>query len=115
MKNLNHLNEFRVSFMGDLGDDFNGAFILKIKGETYQVIASNGGGWEHVSISHKRKIPSWKTMCELKDLFFEEDEAVMQLHPAKSKHINNHNNCLHLWRPVIETIPLPPTEMVGIK
>lgn len=115
MRNLSHLSENRVALMGDYGDEHNGAFILKIKGETYQVIVSNGGGWEHVSISHKHKIPSWTTMNTLKDLFFEEDEVVMQLHPAKKNYVNNHPNTLHLWKPINETIPTPPTWMVGIK
>lgn len=114
MRDLSHLDPFRIPLMGDMGDSTNGAFRLKIKGETYTVIASDGGGWEHVSIAHKHKIPSWKTMCDLKDLFFGGDEVVMQLHPKKSEYVNNHENCLHLWRPTREVIPIPPRHMVGI-
>ena len=77
VKNLNYLNEFRTDLMGNYGDEHNGMFRLKIKGELYTVLASNGEGWEHVSISHRHKVPSWKTMCELKDMFFAEDEVVM--------------------------------------
>ena len=113
MKNLSYLNEYRLSLFGEYGDDYNGMFELKIKGENYRIVVSNGEGWEHVSISHKHKIPSWKVMCILKDMFFEEDEVVMQLHPKKSDHINLHPNCLHLWRPLNAEIPLPPKEMVG--
>lgn len=113
MKNLTYLNEHRVSLQGDYGDEFNGAFRLKIKGEDYVVIAGCGEGWDHVSISSKHKIPSWTTMCILKDMFFEEDEVVMQLHPKKIDHVNLHPRCLHLWRPHNEEIPLPPKEMVG--
>lgn len=114
MKNLSYLDKYRLELYGMMGDEYNGAFELKIKGETYNVIASNGGGWEHVSISHKRKIPSWSTMCLLKDMFFEEDEVVMQIHPRKSEYINTHKNCLHLWKPIDQEIPTPPKEMVGI-
>lgn len=112
MRNLSYLDEYRVAFMGEMGDEHNGAFQLKIKGELYQIIASNGEGWEHVSISHRHKIPSWKTMCILKDMFFKEEETVMQLHPAKNDHINIHPNCLHLWRPIGKEIPLPKKWMV---
>lgn len=115
MKNLNNLDEFRVPLMGDMGDEENGAFKFTFKGEKYDVIASSGQGWEHVSISSKHKVPSWKVMCMLKDLFFEEDEVVMQLHPAKSEYVNNHPNCLHLWKPIDIVIPSPPHWMVGIK
>lgn len=115
MKILNHLDQYRIPLMGDYGDEHNGAFRLKIKGEEYQVISSNGHGWEHISISHKHKIPSWKTMCILKDLFFYEEEVVMQLHPKKSEYVNNHPNCLHLWKPIDQEVPTPPKWMVGIK
>lgn len=114
MKPLHHLDEYRVPLMGEYGDRYNGAFRMKIKGEEYTIIASNGNGWEHVSISHKHKIPSWKTMCLLKEMFFHDDEVVMQLHPKKSEYINNHPNCLHLWKPLNEAIPTPPKHFVGI-
>jgi len=38
----------------------------------------------------------------------------MQLHPPRSKWINNHPYCLHLWRPTKQEIPLPPEIAVGI-
>lgn len=120
MKNLNYLNEFRIPhpvYKDDMGDEFNGAFKIKIKGEEYYIMASNGMDWEHVSISSAKthKIPSWNVMCELKDLFFEEEECVFQYHPAKSNYINNHKACLHLWKPIKETIPVPPNILIGIK
>lgn len=113
MKNLNYLDEYRIPLMGDLGDEYNGMFRIKIKGEKYAIVASNGDGWEHVSISHKNKIPSWKIMSTIKDMFFEDDEVVMQLHPKKEDYINMHPNCLHLWKPIGKEIPTPPTWMVG--
>lgn len=115
MRQLDHLNEYRRPLMGSMGDEQNGAFSIKIKGEQYTIICSSGEGWEHVSIAHKHKIPSWKTMCILKDMFFHEEEAVMQLHPPASDYVNMHPNCLHLWRPLDQNIPLPPSYMVGIK
>ncbi len=81
------------------------------------VIWSNGGGWEHVSVAPcNRKItPSWDDMCKLKDMFFRENETVVQYHPAKSEYVNNIPNCLHLWRPIAAEMPTPPAIMVGIK
>jgi len=80
------------------GHGNNGLFLIKHKGKTLNVIASDGGGWEHVSVSSKTRIPTWKEMCSVKELFFREDETVMQLHPKKSKYKNIHPHCLHLWR-----------------
>lgn len=58
------------------------------------------GGWEHVSVSpcnRKRATPpTWAEMCEIKHMFFEDEEAVVQYHPPKSEYVNNHPYCLHL-------------------
>ena len=61
----------------------------------------NEAGWEHVSISPKKKykMPTWNDMCQLKDIFFNSDEEVLQLHPKRSEYVNIMENCLHLWKP----------------
>jgi hypothetical protein len=68
-----------------------------------------------VSVSLKNRCPNWQEMCFVKDLFWEDSEVVMQLHVAKSEHINCHPYCLHLWRPQHHQIPLPPSDTVGPK
>ena len=72
------------------------------------VIASWGGGWEHVSVCPANRTPDWTEMCAIKDMFWNDDEVVMQLHPAKSNYVNLMPNCLHLWRPIGQEIPVPP-------
>lgn len=72
-------------------------------------------GWEHVSVSAGKYCPNWREMCFVKDLFWSEDEIVMQLHPAKADWINNHSKCLHMWRPTDREIPMPPPAAVGFK
>lgn len=79
-----------------------------------KVIASDGCGWEHVSVSLPDRCPTWDEMCAIKALFWDAEDAVMQLHPPRSTWVNNHPYCLHLWRPVEGAIPLPPQFMVGI-
>lgn len=64
-------------------------------------------------MSLKNRCPNWFEMDYVKDLFWAEEETVMQLHVPKSEHINCHPHCLHLWRPLGVKIPLPPGEMVG--
>ena len=64
--------------------------------------------WEHVSVSLPNRCPNWLEMCHIKDLFWDKNEAVMQLHPAKSEYVNIHQFCLHLWKPLKAEIPLPP-------
>lgn len=94
----------------------NGLFFVTLKRhkQTVVVVASEGEGWEHVSVSRKDRCPTWEEMCEVKSLFWDDEDAVMQLHPPKSTWVSNHPYCLHLWRPIAQTIPLPPSMMVGI-
>lgn len=120
MKNLLQYNCYRLEeaekkIYGISGDSGNGVFKIFINGRSFFVIASNGGGWEHVSISpagKKNRCPTWEEMCAVKDMFFEPEEVVMQLHPAHSEYVNNHPYCLHLWRPLEREIPLPPVKFV---
>ena len=72
-------------------------------------------GFEHLSVSTTVKTPSWEQMCFMKDIFWEEDEVCMQLHPSKENYINMMPYCLHIWKPINEAIPKPPNAMVGIR
>lgn len=117
MRNLDYLNKKRLPYPGtnDIGNEFNGIFKIQFEGTHYIAIASNGAGWEHVSISHHNKTPNWDTMCKFKDMFFDEEEVVIQFHPKKSEYVNNHPHCLHLWRPLNHEIITPPSILVGLK
>lgn len=53
---------------------------------------------EHVSVRAKKGTPSWETMCVVKDLFWEDEDEVIQYHPKKSQYVNMHPNVLHMWR-----------------
>jgi len=79
------------------------------------VIFSNGAGWDHVSMSFKHRVPTWEEMCILKSVFFEDDECVVQYHPPKIEYVNNHQFCLHLWKPINIELPKPPSILVGSK
>ncbi len=81
----------------------------------YTVIASDGKDWEHVSVSLPDRCLTWEEMCFIKGMFWGEEDAVMQIHPRKSEYVNNHPYTLHLWRPMVAPLPLPPTFMVGVK
>jgi hypothetical protein len=120
MRDLSHLNVYRVRLHGQIGDAQNGAFRLRSPklGSSihFHVIASAGAGWDHVSVSLKgqKRLPSWGEMCWIKDLFFEPFECVMQLHPPADDWIDN-GEVLHLWRPHDDSIPRPPSDLIGFK
>ena len=81
------------------------------------IIISNGAGWEHLSVAPIKKhiIPSWDDMCFIKELFWNDDEAVIQIHPPKDEYVSNKHNCLHLWRCTYKEMVLPPSCLVGIR
>ena len=109
--------EYRVEKYSKKEDGNNGLFIVPFESYVFQVIASDGEGWEHVSVTHANafRSPSWKEMCFIKDLFWGEEDTVVQYHPPKSEYVNNHPHVLHLWRPVVGDIISPPSILVGIK
>ena len=143
MRNLldDELNQYRVPFSdmqlllnpGVKQDAWNGNFLLPVLGKKeiaeqlghkadkpyvyLRIIASSGGGWDHVSISAENpdgtlRTPRWGEMEFAKRLFFKEDEVAMQLHVATKDHINLNPYVLHLWRPHHKKIPLPPKKYV---
>jgi hypothetical protein len=105
-----------IAVYGDAGDRFNGRFRLfsPIDGAPMVAIASNGGGWDHVSISRQNRCPNWIELEFARRTFFRPEITVMQLHVPALDHINRHPYCLHLWHPHprVATIPRPPQWMV---
>lgn len=81
------------------------------------IVCSNEAGWEHVSVAPFKRTytPTWNDMTTLKDLFFNDNEAVIQIHPPKEEYVNNISNCLHLWRCTYKPMVLPPSCLVGIR
>jgi len=126
--NTEFLNRYRVQtgrYASDESYGFNGAFAFPLRytksnGKEdiaeLRVIASDGEGWEHVSVTlgDRSACPSWEVMCAVKDLFWGPDKTVIQFHPAAKDYVNTHPFCLHLWRPVGVDLPLPSPWLVGI-
>lgn len=123
MKSLNSLARYRqtgpriVEIFGSVGDQHNGVFIIpsNTDREDLRIIASANadlGGWDHVSVSRAERCPTWEEMDFIHKLFFRPDEVCMQLHVPPKDRINIHPYTLHIWRPWVTPIPLPPSEYV---
>jgi hypothetical protein len=105
----------------DKGFGNNGAFWVPIKGARgglaapFKAIASDGAGWEHVSVSLPKRCPTWDEMCIIKDLFWDPTDAVIQIHPPKAEYVSYHPYCLHLWRKTGTNafFEAPPSILVG--
>lgn len=100
----------------------NGAFWVQMPGrkagDEFHCIISDGAGWEHVSVHCENRFtkekwtPTWAEMCQVKKIFWDAEDTVMQLHPPESKWISPHLYALHLWRPLNQEIPLPDSKLV---
>ena len=110
IKKDSHLRNIELMIDGGHAD-------IHIDGWDGSVIWSVDAGWDHVSVCpyKKRIIPSWDAMCMLKDIFFKDDEAAIQVHPPKDMYVDNLPNCLHLWACTYKDMVLPPSCLVGIR
>lgn len=108
-------NQYRLH-KGFFGSDNtagnNGKFYLP-GAEPLNVMASDGLNWEHVSVSLPTRCPTWDEMCRVKQLFWDAEDCVIQYHPSKTEYVNVHEFCLHLWRPMRVSVPVPPSYLVG--
>lgn len=116
MKTFEQIAEnFRILVERRSADGFQG--IINLPKWHGTVVCSTGAGWEHVSVApiKRRIVPSWDDMCMIKDIFWNKDEAVIQIHPPEEDYVNNVPNCLHLWRCSYKEMVLPPSVLVGIR
>jgi hypothetical protein len=97
----------RIAHGGTDNPSHEGCFRVHHRGRWFKVIASTGGGWDHVSVSCEpgRGLPGWYDLEYIKRLFFKGDETAMQLHVPASEHVSM-LEVLHLWR--------PPSIFVGV-
>jgi hypothetical protein len=117
LEKLSRANRWRIRTGKWASDDtagWNGHFLVPLDGELWQVRLSDGLGWRHLSVSNAQKklIPSWYTMCRLKDAFWDDEDWVVQFHPGKSDYINDAPGCLHLWQPLEAELPRPHFTLV---
>ena len=120
-----HINSYRnrthPQFKSEDSLGMTGFFVIPMEEDTWALVISSTGcdevPWEHVSIriGYKKyhgkmaeRIPTWEEMCMVKEIFWTEEETVMQLHPRTADYVNFHPCVLHLWRPLNVEIPMPP-------
>jgi len=113
MKSIEQILKEKRVLIQRVGSD-GGYAIAYLPGtkKPFNIIFSFGGGWDHVSVSYVNRCPTWDEMCYIKNIFFDEEECVVQYHPPKSEYVNNHPYCLHMWKPQNQELPTPPKEFV---
>lgn len=88
---------------------------VNIRNKIATVKFTKAMNWEHLSVSFPDETPSWDDMQSMKEMFWKDDEECFQLHPKKENYINNHEHCLHIWRPIDGNFPIPPSIFVGFR
>ena len=75
------LERLKVILTGD--DGGCGELYFPAQREPLYVIWSFGEGWEHVTVNYKKRMPTWEEMCKVKEMFWNDEETVVQFHPKK--------------------------------
>lgn len=57
----------------------------------------DGQRWLHVSIASPRRMPTWDELVEVKEALIGTDREAYQVLPPRSRWVNIHPNCLHLF------------------
>lgn len=87
-------------------------FMIVVASVSYE---RDGDRWIHVSVSagmerpngrQVQQLPSYKQLCEVKDLFIGPGRKAVQVFPPRTEHINIHPCVLHLFA-LVEGDPLP--------
>jgi hypothetical protein len=117
--NQHRVHEGPLGSLDSYGNNGMFKFSSPVPGRVVRAFASDGEGWEHVSVSvldgQRVRTPIWDEMCRVKLLFWDEEDTVVQFHPRKSDYVNVHPNVLHLWRKIGSEFELPPHVLVGPK
>jgi hypothetical protein len=68
--------------------------------ETISDVSDSDQDWHHLSMAHEDHVPTYDEMKLCKAVFIGDAHTSMQFFPAKSRHVNIHEYCLHLWTPM---------------
>jgi len=107
----NKLDAYRNKYPPSKDGASYGDFTIKVDRFELHVISSGShedSDWEHVSVSLKHRCPRWGEMCIVKDMFWDEEETVVQFHPRQSDYVNLHPFVLHMWKQRGVSYGLPP-------
>jgi len=69
--------------------------------------------WLHVSVSHNDRIPDWRDLREVKDIFIGRERRALQVLPPEAEYVNIHPRVLHLWS-CLDGDGLPDFRVAGV-
>lgn len=75
-------------------------------------IERDGKHWVHLSVSRRDRIPNWEELVKIKEIFLGKEAEAIQVLPPRSKWVNFHPNCLHLYQ-CLDHNPIPDFRKLG--
>ncbi len=66
----------------------------------------DGRRWLHMSMAHPDRLPTWPELVDAKEIFVGREEYAVQVIPPRSRYVNQHPFCLHLFT-CVDGHPLP--------
>jgi hypothetical protein len=67
----------------------------------------DGRLWLHLSVASPDRLPTWTELVAAKEWIAGTHRYAYQVVPPRSRYVNQHPNCLHLFVPVEGDPPLP--------
>lgn len=67
----------------------------------------DGRRWIHLSCSHAARMPRWRELVEVKELFVGKDRYAYQVIPPADRYVNIDPRVLHLWVCLDGEPPIP--------
>jgi hypothetical protein len=58
----------------------------------------DGKRWVHVSVARPDRMPSWEDLVWVKEFVLGRESTALQVIPPRSRYVNQHPFCLHLWQ-----------------
>jgi hypothetical protein len=105
--------EFRVAAFDAEKTLNGGAFSILLGRTVFHVIASIIAGWEHVTAYLPHRAITESEENQLADIFWEPNDVIVKFPRMHSTRNHHMIHMVHLWRPVDQTIPVPPREFSG--
>ncbi len=69
-------------------------------------VEGDGKRWLHVSLSRPNRLPTWRDLRTVKDIFVGRERLAVQVLPPQRDYYNFHPYVLHLWS-CIDGDPVP--------
>lgn len=57
----------------------------------------DGKRWVHVSVARPERMPSWEDLVFAKEFILGRETTALQVIPPRSRYVNQHPYCLHVW------------------